>query len=155
MKFWPFIQTNIKTKLKQEEINEKLEANTDTPPVTFYWGRTFEKPLWGKIKNDHFALRPVVPYWNISPVHIRGLIQKSGEENKIIMTFVNPHLRVIIPLVLLAIGLLLANYLETKEYDKIVNIGFWIFLGAYLLVLIPFQIQARKTMRKIKSWFPE
>ena len=153
MKFWPFIQTTIQTTLTREEINKKLEENTATPPVTFYWGRTFEKPLWGKIKDDHFALRPVVPYWNISPVNIRGFIRENGDKNKIIVTLVNPHLRVIIPLVILAIVLLMFNYVETKEYDKIVNIGIWIVLGAYVWVIVPFQIQARKTLNKIKSWF--
>ncbi|WP_324065440.1 hypothetical protein [Salinivirga sp.] len=153
MKFWPLIHTQIDTKLTKKEANELLAKHTEGKSPAFYWGKTFNSALWGKVKEDHFAVRPVVPYWNISPVHIRGFISENNDKSRITLTMTNPHLRVIIPLIIITIALLMINFWENQQYDQVVKIGLWIVLGAYLLVIIPFQIQARKTLKMIKEWF--
>lgn len=153
MYFWPIIHTQIDTKLSKSEVNELLSNHTEGKTPAFYWGRTFKSALWGKIQEDHFAVRPVVPYWNISPVHIRGFVKENEGKSRITLTMINPHLRVIIPLVIIAIGLLMINFWENQQYDQVLKIGIWIVLGAYLWIIVPFQIQARKTLEMFKDWF--
>lgn len=155
MKFWPFIQTKISTPLTKTQIHEKLTAHTDNRRPVFYWTKTFNTTLWGNIKEDSFTVRPVVPYWNISPVHIKGTITDDKTKRQVIITMINPLMRVIIPLFIISITLLLLTHLDEKRYDLILNLGLAIAAGAYILVLIPFQIQARKTLKIIKKWLEE
>ena len=133
-----------------EEIRTTLQNNTESAQPAIYWRRAFHKAFWGKIGDKEFALRPVVPYWNISPIHIRGLIEESNQ-NKIKLIITSPYLRILVPLVLITLILLFATYWQNQQYDMILNIGFAVVAGAYIMVMIPFQIQLNKSLKMLKE----
>ena len=64
-----------------------------------------------------------------------------------------PYLRVVVPLVILALVLFFINYGVQGEMDVFLNASGLILLGAYLLVNIPFQIQASRSLKDLTDRF--
>ena len=152
MNLLPFKHIVLESDQSVEQIRETLSKNTENIQPAIYWRRTFHKPLWGKIGEKEFAVRPVVPYWNISPVHIKGLITEENNRGKVKLIISSPYLRILIPLVLVTLFLLMFTYLESRQYDMILSIGGAVVAGAYFMVMIPFQIQLNKTLQLFKNW---
>ncbi len=150
MNFWPFKHIRIETKLKQEKLQEIMTNSIDQNNTGIYWGKRFNKRFWGNITQNTFRIRPVVPYWNISPVDIEGkIVDLSNDKNALEIKMTSPYMRIVVPLVILAVILFFVNF-GMKEQAETFIINSVITLGAaYLLVNIPFQIQAVKSVNEL------
>ena len=150
MNFWPFKHIQIETKLKQEKLQEIMNHSVDQNSNGIYWGKRFTKRFWGKIKQNTFRVRPVVPYWNISPVDIEGkIVDLSIDKNAVEIKMTSPYMRIVVPLVILAVLLFFVNFGLKGQIDTFL-LNFVIILGAaYLLINIPFQIQAAKSINEL------
>jgi len=147
MIFWPFKHIRIETQLKHENLREILSNSIDQDSKGIYWGKRFSKRFWGKIGDSSFRIRAVVPYWNISPVDINGrIVDVSQEKNALDVKMSSPYNRIVVPLAILAVVLFFVNFGLKGEVDTFL-INSVITLGAaYILVNIPFQIQALKSI---------
>ena len=152
MKFWPLKYIRIETNIRQEKLQDILDKSIDQDSKGIYWGKIFTKGFWGNIKQNSFRVRPVVPYWNISPVDIRGkIIEVSQEKNALYIRMTTPFMRIVLPLVILAVFLFFINFglkgqNDTFLLNSAITIG-----AAYLLVNIPFQIQAAKSINELRK----
>jgi len=152
MNFWPIKHIRIETKLNQEKLRDILTNSIDQDNTGIYWGKRFTKQFWGKMEKNSFRVRPVVPYWNISPVDIKGKIADlSNDKNAVEIRMSSPYLRIVVPLVILAVILFFVNFGMKEQFD-IFLLNSVITLGAaYVLVNIPFQIQAAKSINKLSE----
>ena len=152
MKFWPQKHIRIETKLKQEKLQEILTNSIDQDSTGIFWGKRFTKHFWGKIKQNSFRVRPVVPYWNISPVDIKGKITDlSNDKNAVEIRMTSPYLRIVVPLVILAILLFFVNFGLKEQFDTFLLNSVITLGAAYVLVNIPFQIQAAKSLNELNQ----
>jgi hypothetical protein len=143
MLFWPFKQVRIESSLKKDELMRILNESTDQDQKSIYWGKRFYKRFWGKVSGDAFRIRPVVPYWNMSPVEMKGSVKDIKEDkNGLDITLQCPYLRVVMPLAVIALGLFFVNYGLKGQWDVFLSSSFIILVAAYLFVNIPFQIQS-------------
>lgn len=143
MLFWPLKSIVIESRLKQEELMRVISGATDQDQRSIYWGKRFSKKFWGKVGKKSFRIRPVVPYWNISPIELKGKISDGvNDSNKIKVRMVCPYLRIVLPLVIIALVLFFVNFGMKGELDVFLSSAAIILISAYLLVNIPFQIQA-------------
>jgi hypothetical protein len=152
MNLLPYKSTVLTSNQNATQIRETLLKNTENIQPAIYWRRTFHKPLWGKIGEKEFAVRPVVPYWNISPIHIKGLITDENNGGKVKLIITSPYLRIIMPLIIVTLFLLMFTYIESQQYDMILTIGSAVIAGAYFMIMIPFQIQLNKTLEQFRKW---
>lgn len=152
MKFWPIKHIRIETNLEQEKLQEIMIGSIDQDSKGIYWGKRFTKSFWGNIKQNSFRVRPVVPYWNISPVDIKGrIVEISQEKNALDIRMASPYMRIVLPLVILAVFLFFINFglkgqIDTFLLNSVITMG-----AAYLLVNIPFQIQAAKSINELNQ----
>jgi len=65
-----------------------------------------------------------------------------NDSNKIKVRMVCPYLRIVLPLVIIALVLFFVNFGMKGELDVFLSSAAIILISAYLLVNIPFQIQA-------------
>jgi hypothetical protein len=143
MNLWPIKHIRIETNLKAEKIYEILDNSIDQDSQGIYWGKRFSKKFWGRISQKAFRIRPVVPYWNISPVDIKGrIIDVSQEKNGLDIQMTSPYLRIVIPLAILAVVLFFVNFGLKGELNVFYANSLITLAAAYLLVNIPFQIQS-------------
>ena len=150
MIFWPVKHIQIESNLKKEKLHSLLDGAIDQDNKGIYWGKRFTKRFWGKLGKEHFRIRPVVPYWNISPLEMRGQIKDvSREKNVVDIKITCPYLRIVVPLSILAIVLFFLNLaLKAQAAQFFINSGITI-AAAYLLVNIPFQIQSNWSIKGI------
>jgi hypothetical protein len=154
MILWPFKHIKIESRYKQDEIINLINESTDQEWKSIYWGKRFNKRFWGKVGKKTFRIRPVVPYWNISPVEIIGNIKDGGEDtNELEIKMRCPYFRIILPLVIIAVGLFFANFGLKGEMDIFINSSLIILVSAYLLVNIPFQIQSTWSLKHLADQF--
>jgi hypothetical protein len=147
MYLWPLRKLDIETRLNKQEIYDKIYQSTDQDASSIYWGKRFYTTYWGKVGQDSFKIRPVVPYWNISPLEIQGRVKELEEgKTSVNMKMVCPFLRVVLPLVILAVVLFFISQGLQGNLEVFINSTVLILLGAYLLVNIPFQIQAARNV---------
>ena len=150
MNLWPLKVFHISTPLSGEDIIQVMNDNTDQDYKSIYWGKRFYKHFFGSVGKRAFKVRPVVPYWNISPVEIRGRITESeNQASQVQCRLVCPYLRFVVPLVVLVLLLFLLNYGVAGEPGIFFNALWMILLGAYLLVNVPFQIQASGSIKEL------
>jgi len=150
MKFWPLKHIRIETKLKQEKLQEIMSNSIDQDSTGIYWGKRFTKQFWGKMKQNSFRVRPVVPYWNISPVDIKGRIADlSNDKNSLEIKMTSPYMRIVVPLVILAVLLFFFNFGMKEQFDTFLLNSVITLGAAYVLVNIPFQIQAAKSINEL------
>lgn len=135
-----------------EAIYERMSSNTDQDSTSIYWGKRFYKRFFGAVGKEVFKVRPVVPYWNISPVEIRGRVSKGkGDQHVVECRMTCPYLRVVVPLVVLAVVLFFINYGLMGEAGTFLNVSGVILAVAYLLVNLPFQIQASRNLKTLRD----
>ena len=147
MYFWPLRKLKIETNLDPQKIYQKIDQSTDQDNKSIYWGKRFYKTYWGRVAPTSFKIRPVVPYWNISPLEIQGTVKERMEgKTSVNMKMVCPFLRVVLPLAILAVVLFFVSQGLQGNMDVFINATLFILLGAYLLVNIPFQIQAARNV---------
>lgn len=147
MFFWPFKKLEIETDLDPQKIYQKIDQSTDQDNRSIYWGKRFYKTYWGSVEPASFRIRPVVPYWNISPLEIQGKVTELKEgKTSVSVKMVCPFLRVVLPLAILAVVLFFVSQGLQGNMNVFVNASVLILLGAYLLVNIPFQIQATRNV---------
>jgi len=152
MYFWPVKECRIDTSLNRHEIHELMHKNTDQDYKSIYWGKRFYTRFFGNVGESSFKVRPVVPYWNISPVEIRGSVNENPAGKSTVRCRLScPYLRVVVPLVLLAVVLFLLNYILAGTNGGAMTVMVLIVAGAYALVNIPFQIQAARSLRDLKN----
>jgi len=143
MNFWPVKHIKIETDLKAEKLHEILLDSIDQNSQGIYWGKRFTKKFWGQLSQNAFRIRPVVPYWNISPVDIRGkIVDLSREKSGLDVRMSSPYLRIIIPLVVLAVVLFFINFGLKGQGNIFLTNSLVTLASAYLLVNVPFQIQS-------------
>jgi len=151
---WPKKKCRIDTQLSRERIMELMDQHTDQDYKSIYWGKRFYKRFFGSVGENSFKVRPVVPYWNISPVEIQGHVKEDGMGGSSVACRLScPYLRVVVPLVLLAVVLFMLNYILAGSNGGAVNVMALIVVGAYALVNIPFQIQAHRRLRDLMGYF--
>jgi len=150
MRFWPVKHIQIESNLKKEKLHSLLENSIDQDNSGIYWGKRFSKRFLGKLGEEHFRIRPVVPYWNISPLEMKGQIKEvSREKNAVDVKITCPYLRIVIPLAILAIVLFFLNLaLKDQAAQFIINSSITL-AAAYLLVNIPYQIQSIWSIKDI------
>ena len=154
MYLWPKKQCRIDTKMNRHEIIEGINQHVDQDYKSIYWGKRFYKRFFGNVGDNSFKVRPVVPYWNLSPVEIRGHIKQDGQGHSTIECRLScPYLRVVVPLVLFAVVLFLLNYFLAGANGGAINVMALIVVGAWALVNIPFQIQAHRSLRDLMGYF--
>ena len=147
MYLWPLKKLEIETALDPQKIYQKLDQSTDQDNRSIYWGKRFYKSYWGQVAPYSFKIRPVVPYWNISPLEIQGTVKELNKgKTSVNMKMVCPFLRVVLPLAILAVVLFFVSQGLQGNMDVFINATLLILLGAYLLVNIPFQIQAARNV---------
>jgi len=135
-----------------EAIYERMNSNTDQDSTSIYWGKRFYKRFFGAVGKEVFKVRPVVPYWNISPVEIRGRVSEGkGDRHVVECRMTCPYLRVVVPLVVLAVVLFFINYGLKGEAGIFLNVSGVILAVAYLLVNLPFQIQASRNLKTLRD----
>jgi len=151
---WPKKQCRIDTDLSRERIMELMDQHTDQDYKSIYWGKRFHKRFFGRVGENSFKVRPVVPYWNISPVEIQGHVKEDGRGGSSVACRLScPYLRVVVPLVLLAVVLFMLNYILAGSNGGAVNVMALIVVGAYALVNIPFQVQATRSLQDLEGYF--
>jgi len=154
MVFWPLKTFRIETAVGPREILDRMSEDTDQDNRSIYWGKRFYKRYFGTIGKKAFKVRPVVPYWNISPVEIKGSVVEKGEgQHSVECRMTCPYMRVVVPLVILALVLFFINYGARGEMDVFLNASGLILPAAYLLVNIPFQIQASRSLKDLTDRF--
>jgi hypothetical protein len=154
MYFWPLKIFRIETSQRGEELLANMSEQTDQDNRSIYWGKRFYKRYFGTVGKNSFKVRPVVPYWNISPLEIQGKIVEKGKGKEAVeCRMICPYLRVVLPLVILALVLFFINYGAKGEMDVFLNASGLILLAAYLLVNIPFQIQASRSLKDLTQRF--
>lgn len=150
MYFWPIKKCRIETAMSRDKIHEVVDQNTDQDYKSIYWGKRFYKRFSGAVGENSFKIRPVVPYWNLSPVEIRGEVKEQSAGNSVVQCRLScPYLRVVVPLVLLALVLFLINLPAGGAGVGFFNVLVLIVTGAYVLVNVPFQIQATRSLRDL------
>mgnify|MGYP000105396955 CR=1 FL=1 len=152
MFLWPFKQCRIETNLSRQRINELMNQNTDQDNRSIYWGKRFYQRFFGVVQPNAFKIRPVVPYWNLSPVEIRGTVEsnQAGQGSHTVSCRLTcPYLRVVGPLVGLALVMFFINYALVGETGVFLSATGYIFLAAYVLVNLPFQVQAARSLRAL------
>lgn len=154
MYLWPLKQLTIQSSLETDALYRILVHATDQENTGIYWGKKFYHAYWGRISAASFKIRPVVPYWNISPVDIAGRITPADNGKSVItMKMTCPFLRVVIPLVILAMLLFFISYGLQGNVPVFLTSSLWIVLVAYLLVNVPFQIQADRNVSDLINRF--
>ena len=150
MYLWPYKKCRIETGRTADEVYEIVGRYTDQDYDSIYWGKRFYSRFFGSVGKTAFRVRPVVPYWNISPLEIRATV-KEGKNGKtrIACRLSCPYLRVVVPLVLLGVILFFLNYVLAGTNGGAVNVMILIVAGAYAMVNIPFQIQASRSLREL------
>ncbi|MFP4603822.1 MAG: hypothetical protein ACLFNJ_00420 [Bacteroidales bacterium] len=146
----PYKHIRLKSQLSSAEVLHKITQITDQDQKSIYWGKRFYKKFSGEIGERNFLIRPVVPYWNISPVEIEGrFISENMNESTFDLRIICPYLRFVIPLGILAVVLFFFNYRMTEDATIFLSSIFIVVFTAYLLVNIPFQIQAKKSLNDL------
>ena len=154
MYLWPVKHITIETNLNRDDLYEVMGKSVDQDNRSIYWGKKFYKLFWGNISKEAFRIRPVVPYWNISPVEIRGRVEAASDnQTHVSMKMICPYLRIIIPLAALAIVLFFVNYGLKGETAFFFNSTALIVIASYLLTNIPFQIQATRNIQQLVEKF--
>ena len=154
MMLWPYKQLQFESKLKKAEIRKLLEQITDQDNKSIYWGKRFTRRFWGKVQGDSFRIRPVVAYWNLSPVELKGsIIDLSDEKNGLYIKMTCPYLRIVVPLVVLGVVLFFFNLGIDGDWITFALNSLIMLAGAYLLVNIPFQIQAMWSTKDLINTF--
>lgn len=147
MFIWPLRKLEIETSLDRDEIYQKIYQSTDQNNKSIYWGKRFYTTYWGRVSPTTFRIRPVVPYWNISPLEIQGTVKEQMEgKTTVNMKMVCPFLRVVLPLAILAVVLFFISQGLEGNLNVFFNSSVLILLGAYLFVNLPFQIQAARNV---------
>ena len=150
MLLWPLRKLAIETSLDKDAIYQIIYQSTDQNNKSIYWGKRFYKTYWGNVNPTAFRIRPVVPYWNISPLEIQGTVKEQFRDKTLVnIKMVCPFLRVVLPLVILAIVLFFIGQGLQGNMDVFLNSSVLILLGAYLFVNIPFQIQAARNVEDL------
>lgn len=154
MYLWPIKHCRIDTSLSRAKIIERMAQHTDQDYKGIYWGKRFYKRFFGSVGENAFKVRPVVPYWNISPVEIKGHVDEHGSGRSSVECRLScPYLRVVVPLVLLAVVLFLLNYIMSGSNGGAMQVMALIVAGAWALVNVPFHIQAARNLRDLKGYF--
>jgi hypothetical protein len=154
MYFWPLKIFRIETSEQEEDLVARMSEQTDQDNRSIYWGKRFYKRYFGTVGKSSFKVRPVVPYWNISPLEIHGKVtEKEKGQQAVECRMTCPYLRVVLPLVILALVLFFINYGAKGEMDVFLNVSGIILLAAYLMVNIPFQIQASRSLKDLTERF--
>lgn len=142
----PYKHIKLKSKLSSTQVLYKISQITDQDRKSIYWGKRFYNKFSGEVGTKNFLIRPVVPYWNISPVEIEGrFISENTNGSTFDLRIICPYLRFVIPLGILAVVLFFFNFKMTGDETIFLSSLFIIIFTAYLLVNIPFQIQAEKS----------
>jgi hypothetical protein len=147
MLLWPKKTLEIETRLDKDSIYQIIDQSTDQDYKSIYWGKRFYKTYWGTVSPESFKIRPVVPYWNISPLEIRATVKSiTSERTRVSLKMVCPFMRIIGPLAVLAILLFFISFGLQDEMNIFLKNSLLILFGGYILVNLPFQIQASRNV---------
>ena len=154
MFFWPLKIFRIETSERGDDLLERMSEETDQDNRSIYWGKQFYKRYFGTVGKNSFKVRPVVPYWNLSPLEIHGKVEKQGKGQEAVECRMTcPYLRVVLPLVIVALVLFFISYGAKGEMDVFLNVSGVILLADYLLVNISFQIYAYRSLKDLTERF--
>lgn len=153
---WPYKQLRFESRLNKDKIRKLMEQITDQDNRSIYWGKRFTRRFWGKVQGDSFRIRPVVAYWNLSPVELKGNIKDiSDDKNGLFIKMSCPYMRIVLPLVILGVVLFFFNLGLQGDWSTFALNSLIMLAGSYVLVNLPFQIQAMWSIKDLMNTFGE
>lgn len=162
MLFLPFENTTITTHLNQEQVRHRL-SNIIEPPTMLanygLFGKPSTKPFQGIVSGNNFQIERNINYRNSFLPIIEGKISSENPGSKLIIKM-RLHIAVIIfmlwwlgsilPILLLfLVAILSGNQIDLKII--LVPLGMCVF--AYLLCMIPFNIEAKQSKVLLEKLF--
>lgn len=160
MNFLPTENITYKTKLKIEEIVERLSDHVE-PEKTFRFdlfssGST--KPYEGKISGDTFEIERIIGYRNAFLPRIYGIIEKDYDG-----TYIKVKMRLhVFAMVFLyfwcgGIGLfciaVLTQFIDGSKYDSVPLLPLAMLLFAYVLTMASFKFESIKSKVDLQRIF--
>jgi hypothetical protein len=160
MKFLPTEDITYKTRLKQDEVIQRLAAITE-PEKTFrfgMFGNGSTKPYEGQIEGYTFSIKRIINYRNSFLPRINGTIENDfdGVTIKVKMRL---HIFVIVFLCIwcggvgLAFLAFLPQMFSNSEFNPATLISFFMLLFAYGLTMGSFKFESKKSKSDLQKIF--
>ncbi|WP_181186453.1 hypothetical protein [Orenia metallireducens] len=135
----PYKKLEIKTDLSTGELKKKIEENIEINMLKGSFFYDSDKKFKGTIIDNHFFISRIIKYKNSFLPIVDGVIHpdNSGSTIKITMRLN----KFVLVFGVLWIGLMLINFLN-PEFESLII--FAIFIFAYLLCMVLFNIEVKK-----------
>lgn len=129
--------------MSAQQFASQLMQHTEERASGYYWFRKDGISFSGEIDQKSFTIIKTVPYWNLSPVKINGEFMIDEDPLVIKIKMFNSFTTPVIILILLVSAGLFYNYLENPPWLLFAGL----YLVFYLILNIPFQIEAAKAKK--------
>lgn len=142
MIFWPYKKFVIESQLEAKAFSAALLDHSEKGSSGYYWIRSRGKTFTGEANAKEISLIKMVSYWNLSPLKISG---KYILDDPLVVEvkMKNPFATPVLIIAIITVVVLYYNYKEDIPPTLIAGI----FLTAYFLINIPFQIEAAKAKK--------
>ncbi len=140
MKWWPIKKFTVISPLSAVHFASELLSHTERNASGYYWYRREGISFLGEVTAKEFSVIKTVPYWNLSPVKINGEFLFEEKPLVINIKMHNPFTLPVIILVIVVLAGILYNYMDNPPWWLITGI----VSGFYLILNVPFQIEAEK-----------
>lgn len=166
MKYLPFEKITYKTKLSEEEVfrrlseNIELGKNVDNSFLS-YFKHSYDvnnNYYEGDIDNNSFKVKRIIRYRNSSLPIIIGVLSKDYNSTTIFV-IMRIHYLVMLFIIFWCSGILfglfsMSRYLIEKSEFTFAIFAFPVMLlFAYLITLLPFKYESRKSIKDLKTMF--
>jgi hypothetical protein len=143
MTFWPYKYFIIESPLSAGNFSSRLLQHTEKNASGFYWFRNPGISFSGDVEAKGFSVIKTVPYWNLSPVRIVGRFVLDENPLVIKIKMYNSFTLPVLFLVLIVSAGLFYNYSDDPPWILFAGM----FIVFYLILNIPFQIEAAKAKK--------
>ena len=163
-KFIPFEKYTLSSKLSIEELQKRLNENVG-PKRQLRFGllpKIYTKPYEGTIIENTFSINRTINYKNSFLPIIKGTFSKYPGQTQIeikaklhpfVLVFISVWLGIvgIVCVGMLLIGALKFNEIVKEGFSPMALIPFAMFLFGYLLVLLSFKYESKKSKQFLLS----
>ncbi len=170
MFFIPYGQIQIKSNLKTDEIEHRLQEQLDPHSIISGMLRGNHKYFQGSIENGEFKISRIIHYRNSFRPVIVGKLQPEIDHTVVELTvrldfvvvavlllivgsFILPIFSLLFQSLLVGGGINFLQYLPEGYWLKLLLSSIGTFLFFYLFVMIPFNIEAGKATKYLDELF--
>jgi hypothetical protein len=158
MMFLPYENITYKTKLKNNEIINKIQNLIEPKKIIRLFWKGNEKPYEGEIYENKFKMKPIYNYriaFMFLPV-IFGTIINDFNINKINVKMKLNILAIIIMILIVSIctfGIIIGLFGSINDKIFILYLSIITFIICYCIIIISFKIESKKTRKLFEEIF--